>query len=126
MFIGQLAWALSNTGVKLSVIDLYVKLFGTTKWARLASYCLMAAVLAYCSMVILISFFDCRPLAYNWDVTIPEGKCGDRTSAYLVSGLLNLTLDILVLLLPLPTLWNLHMALAKRIGLILMFSTGAV
>lgn len=85
----------------------------------------MGVVIAYCLMVVLIAFLLCQPLAFNWDPTIPGGRCGDQNSAFLASGVLNLIIDILVIVLPLPMLWNLHMATHKRVGLMLMFSTGA-
>lgn len=76
-------------------------------------------------MVILIAFLLCQPLAFNWDQTIPSGHCGDQNSAFLASGVMNLILDISVIALPLPKLWNLHMATHKKVGLMLMFSVGA-
>ncbi|KAI1387696.1 uncharacterized protein F4822DRAFT_444296 [Hypoxylon trugodes] len=124
VLIGQFTWALANTGVKLSMIDLYIKLFGTNKRFQSVSYILMSAVGLYCLMVILIAFLLCRPLAFNWDTSIPGGHCGNRNSAFLASGVMNLVLDVAVLILPLPMLWNLNMAMNKKISLMLMFSIG--
>ncbi|KAI0380760.1 hypothetical protein F5Y04DRAFT_289218 [Hypomontagnella monticulosa] len=124
VLIGQFTWALSNTGVKLSIVDLYVKLFGTNRNFRLTACCLMGAVVAYCLMVIFMAFFLCQPFAFNWDVTIPGGHCRDQGSAFLASGVLNLILDIAVIMLPLPMLGSLNMPMNKKLGLMLMFSVG--
>ncbi|KAI0858072.1 hypothetical protein F4860DRAFT_527435 [Xylaria cubensis] len=125
VLIGQITWALANTGVKLSIIDFYVTLFGTSRNFRTISYSLMVAVGVYCLLVILVAFLLCRPLAFNWDTTIPGGYCGNRNAAFLASGILNLILDISVIVLPLPMLWGLHMPIYRKIGLTLLFSVGA-
>ncbi|KAI0428961.1 hypothetical protein F5Y09DRAFT_343170 [Xylaria sp. FL1042] len=124
VLIGQFTWALSNAGVKLSIIDLYIKLFGRNQALRRVSYFLMGCVSTYLLLVIFIAFFLCQPFAFNWDQTIPGGYCGNQNSAFLASGILNLVLDIAVIVLPLPVLWNIRLARHKRIGLMLMFSVG--
>ncbi|KAJ8131472.1 hypothetical protein O1611_g2156 [Lasiodiplodia mahajangana] len=125
VLIGQITWALANTGVKISIIDFYITLFGTNRKFRQVSYSLMVAVGVYCLLVILIAFLLCQPLAFNWDTTIPGGHCGNRNSAFLTSGILNLILDVSVIILPLPMLWNLHMATHRKVALTLLFSVGA-
>ncbi|TRX90948.1 hypothetical protein FHL15_008153 [Xylaria flabelliformis] len=125
VWIGQISWALANTGVKLSIIDFYVTLFGTNHKFRKISYSLMGAVGIYCLLVIFIAFLLCRPLAFAWDTTIPGGHCGNRKSAFLASGIVNLILDISVIVLPLPMLWGLHMPIHRKISLTLLFSVGA-
>ncbi|KAI8631111.1 hypothetical protein F5Y19DRAFT_425088 [Xylariaceae sp. FL1651] len=124
VLVGQFTWALSNFGVKLSIIDLYVKLFGANQTFRRVAYFLMGCVTGYLLLVVSIAFALCRPFAFNWDQTIPGGYCGDQNSAFLASGILNLILDVAVIILPLPVLWNVHLARHKKIGLMLMFSMG--
>ncbi|KAI1283343.1 hypothetical protein F5Y07DRAFT_151264 [Xylaria sp. FL0933] len=124
VLIGQFTWALSNAGVKLSIIDLYIKLFGRNQAFRRVSYFLMGCVSGYLLLVILIAFFLCRPFAFNWNQEIPGGYCGNQNSAFLASGILNLVLDVAVILLPLPVLWRIRLAKHKRVGLMLIFSVG--
>lgn len=124
VFIGQFGWALSNIGVKLSIIDLYVKIFGRDKRFRVISYSLMGAVTVYFVLVVLLALLICHPVAFNWDVTIPDGYCDDHKAAFLSSAVLNCILDVAILALPLPMLWGLKMVTSKKIGVTIMLSVG--
>ena len=73
--------------------------------------------------VILEAFLLCRPLAANWDSTIP-GVCGDRNTVYISSGALNVMTDLMIIALPLPYILRLNLALRRKLGLLLMFTMG--
>ncbi|MCJ1463900.1 hypothetical protein MMC07_002509 [Pseudocyphellaria aurata] len=77
-------------------------------------------------MVVLETLLLCRPLAYNWNPTIPGGHCADRPKAWLSSGIINLLLDICIIYMPLPLLWKLQMPTTKKLGITAMFGVGAV
>lgn len=64
--------------------------------------------------VIFESFLLCRPFAFTWDKTIPGGVCGDSTTAYLAIAIVNLIIDLMVLVLPMPVLWSLQMPFRKK------------
>lgn len=85
----------------------------------------MALTIGYFFVVLLESFLLCRPVQYNWDKTI-EGTCADTSSAFLSAAIINLLIDVCTIVLPLPMLWKLHLPTAKKIGIIAMFSLGAV
>lgn len=57
-------------------------------------------------------FFQCRPLAFAWDTTVPGGKCIPpghlKFVAFLNSSIAVLT-DVIFALLPVPMLWNVQM-----------------
>ena len=65
VLVGQFTWALSNFGVKLSIIDLYVKLFGANDIFCRVSYFLVSCVTGYLLLVVFIAFFLYRPFAYK-------------------------------------------------------------
>jgi len=83
--------------------------------------------LAVClSLIITLeAVFICRPIAFNWDKTIPDGKCGDNIAAFLSQTAINIAIDIAIFILPLPSLWSLQMPFAKKFGIWIMFSVGA-
>ena len=69
---------------------------------------------------------SCRPTAYFWDKTIAHGKCIDEnTAGYAITGASLLT-DLIIFVIPIPSLWGLRRSLAQRIALILLFLTGAL
>ena len=48
-----------------------------------------------------------------------------QSSAFLITGLiLNLFTDLIIILIPIPIIWPLKIFLARRLGLLLMFSAG--
>ena len=74
---------------------------------------------------ILEEFVICRPLAYQWNKSI-KGVCGDQTLSFLIPGVINLVLDLLIIALPMPVLWNLQMRTAKKIATSAVFGIGLV
>lgn len=110
--------------VKFSILLFYVRLFGTV--ASFVLYVRVAMAIIFCWMVsvVLETFLLCRPLAFNWDTTVPGGVCGDRNAAYIVAGALNVGTDLLVMLLPMPNIWKLQMPVSQRVGLVGVFGIG--
>ena len=73
---------------------------------------------------VLMGFLMCKPFAFNWDQTIPDGQCGNQVLSYQVTGALNLLTDLIVLLLPMPYLYGLNLALYKKVVLMVTFAVG--
>lgn len=136
----EFLWAGGITCIKLSILLFYTKIFAVRKFiiAAKAAACL---VVAWCiskslrdtvvssanppaSAVCMVDFFICRPFAFNWDSTIPGGKCGNTILGFQLLGTMNLVTDMVILLLPQPYIWTLHLPLAKRIALALTFLVG--
>lgn len=76
-------------------------------------------------MTILIGFLICRPVQKNWDSTV-EGTCGNRMAGYTAVSIVNVIVDCCMFVLPLPMVFNLHVKLSYKIGLLGVFSIGAV
>ena len=74
--------------------------------------------------VTLSGLLYCRPLAFAWNPTIPGGKCGNATQAYLSAHIINLMLDIAVALAPIPVLAKLQLKKAKKIEITGIFALG--
>jgi hypothetical protein len=83
----------------------------------------MVVTFAYFLMVLLEGFLLCKPVQYNWDKSI-KGSCEGENTAYLVSGITNLVIDIFIVALPMPQVFRLHMSFSRRIGVAAMFSLG--
>lgn len=74
------------------------------------------------------SFLTCRPISYYWNRWDMEhvGHCGNSQAIAFAGAGIGIVLDIFTLILPLTQVWNLPLGLKKRIGVILMFSVGAL
>lgn len=81
------------------------------------SFCLLVAI-------ILQAFLICKPLAYNWNLSIKGGRCGNQNQGFLAQAITNLLLDVMIVSLPLPVLWGLQMRAGKKVSITIMFSIG--
>jgi hypothetical protein len=84
---------------------------------------MMAITMLYCIGTVLIAFLICRPFAYNWNKAI-KGSCANFKEAFLTIGIINVVLDLTIIALPIPRLWNLQLAFSKKIMLTGLFSLG--
>lgn len=110
--------------VKLAVLRFYNRMFAPSKWVTWGVRVTAAAVILWMVSVVLETFLLCRPLAFNWDTTIPGGVCGDRNAVFVIAGVTNMVTDFMVLVLPVPSILKLQMPLGQRFGLLLVFCMG--
>ncbi|KAK7701732.1 hypothetical protein SLS64_010180 [Diaporthe eres] len=110
--------------VKLAVLRFYNRIFAPSAWVTWSVRVTAAAVIMWMISVVLETFLLCRPLAFNWDTTIPGGSCGDRNAVFVIAGVTNMITDFMVLLLPLPCILKLQMPSGQKFGLLIVFSMG--
>lgn len=121
----QILWAIAVCLPKVSILILYIRVF-TMPFFITAARVTGVLILLLGLATVLGALLQCRPFAYNWDQTIPGGHCGDQVLSFKITGAFNVTLDVLVLLLPMPYLCTLEMALYRKIILVLTFAAGFV
>ncbi|KAF1958161.1 hypothetical protein CC80DRAFT_469031 [Byssothecium circinans] len=112
------------TGSKLAVLVLYLRIFSIQKY-RIATWATGALVVITWLGALIGSLSICKPLAYQWDKTIPGGRCGNLIRGYQLIGIPNLLSDIIMMVLPLPAIWKLQMGIAAKIGLVVTFLFGS-
>lgn len=84
----------------------------------------MALSISYDIAVFFEAVLLCRPLAYTWNKSVPNGNCGNTTLAYEAVGILNLLTDLAIIILPMPLLWSLNLPAAKKLALTAIFGVG--
>ena len=122
----QPIWVAAISCVKLSILDLYLKIFRNQTAFRISCYILMAIVVAFGIVDILLVMLICTPVSYNWDPTVMNGKCGNKIAGYISFHSTNFILDIALAILPMPILWGLQMPTKKKIELSFMFALGTL
>ena len=75
--------------------------------------------------ICLALIFECHPIPKFWDPFV-EGKCVHVQDLYLANGILNVVTDFLVLLVPVPMLWALHVSSRQKFVLGGIFATGSL
>ncbi|KAI1643796.1 uncharacterized protein F4817DRAFT_348677 [Daldinia loculata] len=116
------AWA--NTFVRLSILDFIAQVFSVKKF-RMVVYFFEGCAIAYLVGCTITFFAICRPIKYNWEVgPAALQHCGNLSMKFLLSSIFNLTLDVCILVLPMPMLWTLQLNSRKKIALTVVFGLG--
>ncbi|KAI0896944.1 hypothetical protein F4806DRAFT_415384 [Annulohypoxylon nitens] len=118
-------WTLGTAAFKLSVLSLYVRIF-SIKSFRIMSFVLMGTTVAYCITFLVVFLTTCSPdISQLWNPR-PDGYCRDLNIGQLGSVSTNLAIDVLVIVLPMPFLWNLQMRVRNKIVVSFLFSLGFI
>ncbi|KAL4966090.1 uncharacterized protein BDV14DRAFT_199223 [Aspergillus stella-maris] len=115
----------SNALSRVSVVALYLRIF-TQKAYRGACWFVIAFLLGNMTATVIAAQLECFPLAYTWDRNIPGGTCFDQILWYKLSNIPNVVADVLILALPIPTVWNLKASRGKKIGITIVFFMGSI
>jgi hypothetical protein len=110
---------------KISFLCFCLRIF-PRKELRTTVYALAALSLAYGLAFTLTCVFNCTPISYIWENWDGEhtGKCINfHVFAWAHAGI-NITLDLIIIAVPIPELLRLSMSLKKKIQIIMMFSIG--
>ncbi|KAL8678144.1 MAG: hypothetical protein Q9186_005476 [Xanthomendoza sp. 1 TL-2023] len=124
MFAIIITWPIAQSCTKISILLFYIHLF-PTKPFRVAAYSLIVVVTLWMIQQVLASLLLCQPISYNWDASL-NGHCGNVAANCLAGAAVNTFTDILILILPMPTIWHLHVPLRNKIILSLIFGLGSL
>ena len=114
-----------NTGlslVKLSVILFYGRVFGKVTYYKRALWLTGFLVVAWLIANNLLAILQCIPVQSYW-----EGgprHCITAESSFLGTTITNILIDVIILILPLPGLWKLHISFRRKLALIGVFICG--
>jgi hypothetical protein len=107
---------------KLSILAFYLRL-SPQRWFRVITFSLMGAATCYVMIYTFMFIFRCDPIEKGW-YNLMEGRCMDTQTIMTVLSVLNIVMDVMTLLLPIPVIMKLNMRLAQRISIILIMSSG--
>ncbi|KAK7741196.1 hypothetical protein SLS63_000749 [Diaporthe eres] len=110
---------------KVAMLMLYLKVFPSQNFQRVC-FVMVGICLLYIPATALATAFNCTPVSYNWTgwTGQTEGHCFSFNTFAWAQSSINIVLDLIIILLPIPQLWRLNMGRKKRIQLVLMFSVG--
>ena len=113
-----------NTGlslVKLSVILFYLRVFNNTRTYKILLWATAGLIIAWCIGNNLLAIFECVPVQSYWN--LHPGHC-ITSSGFLGTTITNVAVDVIILILPLPKLWNLQLQRSRKLALIGVFVCG--
>jgi hypothetical protein len=74
---------------------------------------------------ILADTLICIPIEHNWNPTIPA-HCGNKQLLAIIPPIPWIVTDLVILLMPLPMVWKLHLPRLQRVGLVGLFLLGGL
>lgn len=123
LFIMRFTYNTGLTLVKLSVLMLYARIFGTVRGYRIAFWIVGFVVVAWCIAMNFANLFGCVPIHKSWDISVP-GHCVSIKAHLFGGAILNILTDLALLLLPMPGLWRLQMSTRRKVGVVGVFISG--
>ena len=116
---------------KLAVLILLYRIFGVDRRFRWVCLALGPIIFLWSLITAIMQIFRCRPFKATWSAVYtlehPDGyKCLDRILLTTVYGWFNIFSDFMLLFMPLPMLWKLHLTWQKKLGLFFVFATGGL
>lgn len=111
---------------KISILFFYLRIFPQRKF-RWACYGVMAWVGVSGVIFVFMQIFQCIPVEFVWEGwlgTFGPHRCLDVHALTYTAAAFSITQDIVILVMPLPLLWNLNTGLRQRIDIGIMFSLG--
>ncbi|KAM5344366.1 hypothetical protein ACJ41O_012903 [Fusarium nematophilum] len=71
--------------------------------------------------------FACKPIAAGWDVRLSvDATCINRPPIYITQAAFGCVTDLMLLLLPIPTIVGLQMSTRQKFGLVGLFAIGSI
>lgn len=116
-------WAAANTSIKISIVHLYITIFGSNRTFLMIAYAVMVLLSAFGVAVVIDDLLACRPLSKMWKPLQP-GVCENPFVSLVALSSCNMATDLILILLPMPMIWGLQMATRRKIGLTIIFALG--
>jgi hypothetical protein len=118
----ELIYSTAISTIKFSVLVFYLRVFVNDTMRRYTKLAL-AFVATWSVGNLLQVFLICRPFRRTYDPTVP-GTCGNQIASFIAIGAFNIISDVMILTLPLPTVWSLKMSTPAKLGLTGVFLIG--
>jgi hypothetical protein len=116
IYVWNLCWT------KLSLLCMYYRIFRFPGFKKQV-ICVGTFVILWAICVSFLFTFICVPVEKLWHPDI-DGRCVSELGVWLANASSTIVSDIIILLLPIPQVWNLQLKKYEKIGLTLVFSLG--
>ncbi|KAH9219720.1 hypothetical protein DL95DRAFT_482812 [Leptodontidium sp. 2 PMI_412] len=109
------SYTISATLIKVSFLAFYLRLF-PDRALRVATYIAIFVSASFGIATLLTGALQCIPISMLWDFSQP-GHCININLFYFANAGIHILTELLIYILPMRTLWKLHLPLRRRLGL---------
>ncbi|KAK2035094.1 integral membrane protein [Colletotrichum zoysiae] len=124
-YITAPVFMLCNGFTKLSLLTFYLRL-SPQRWFRISVWAGIVVVCLYTGCITTLMIFHCKPVRKAFDFKIVEGTCLDVGILYMATAVSNILTDIVLFILPMPTLFSLRMKMGLKLGAAVIFAIGSM
>lgn len=110
--------------VKASLVVFYLYVFQGPRF-RIACWVVLGLITVSTVVIQLLTIFACTPVQSFWDRDI-KGKCLDIGAIGFANSALAILQDVIILIMPMPSLFKLQMKARRKIAVAFMFAVGAL
>jgi hypothetical protein len=94
---------------------------------QFATWSTMFVIVGSYTGIFFSILFACKPIAASWDLSLQaDAVCINRGAIYIATAVIGVLTDVLLIILPIPTVWGLQMSRKQKIGLTGMFGVGSM
>jgi len=129
--IDQIFYLMGIAFAKLAVLILLFRIFKIDSGFRWVCLVLAPIIFLWSFISCFIRIFQCQPFISAWSLRYVFAhsngfRCLDRVMLVSVFGCYNISSDFILILLPMPILWGMHLSWQKKLGMAFIFATGGV
>ncbi|KAI1097856.1 hypothetical protein F4804DRAFT_326346 [Jackrogersella minutella] len=122
IFAIQVLYALGVGFVKISITVMLMRIFVTRRVRIAGSFIIFISAL-WIVLTILVGLLLCKPIQQNWNMNA-GGTCGNQYAGFGVVAAVDIFNEICLLILPIPSVLNLHIHNRYKVALAGVFGTG--
>ena len=110
--------------IKVSILLLYLRIFGSCHRLRRSEYGVISLVAGYSVAAFFPALLECRPREKRW--TGGPGYCINADALAVTSCAVNILTDFLILILPMPCVWLMRLPLRQKLTISVLFAAGSL
>lgn len=123
-FIFENFYTPSIAVIKVSFLLLYARIFPSRSFRKVL-YAVGVVVLLWWTVCQFITIFQCRPIDDFWYRTT-NGSCIDSRKYLIGQAVPNIVTDIIIFVLPLPSVWRLELPILQKALVTYCFTCGGL
>ncbi|TGO20459.1 hypothetical protein BPAE_0294g00050 [Botrytis paeoniae] len=109
--------------IKISALLLYTRLFKINRKFTITLWVVATIATVWWVITSIIPWSFCHPIKKDINPFIP-GVCDENISWFMASAFINATMDLVILILPMPVIWRLQASLRKKLIISLVLLLG--
>ncbi|KAK1833041.1 hypothetical protein QBC39DRAFT_403436 [Podospora conica] len=112
---------------KLSILCFYKKIFSISRRFSIFAWISIVLTIVWTLGFFFANIFICVPIETNWCLDLFQsnaGKCVDRVKLFWATGVTDILTDLIILALPWPEIYGLHMSLSRKLQIAIVFMLG--